>query len=198
MSRAKPYKKIAGNNGNSTNYGNSPFRQRIGGRPALSRKRADFSSRPAHRPTHAEAGGLCEYFIKTYTRPGEVVVDICAGSATTAVAALNTGRRFICFETVPAYYAAATERIRVARAALEGGEKGGNYRTVFCDLCRSPGATRKRACRVRRRSITPQWGLTRYARSRWLIWRPRTACFLWLRSPAPGGPAADQCVGLSI
>ena len=51
-------------------------------------------------------------------------MDICAGSATTAVAALNTGRRFICFETVPAYYAAATERIRVARAALEGGEKG--------------------------------------------------------------------------
>jgi len=67
---------------------------------------------------------LCEYFIKTYTRPGEVVADICAGSATTAVAALNTGRRFICFETVPAYYAAATERIRLARAALEAGEKG--------------------------------------------------------------------------
>ena len=67
---------------------------------------------------------LCEYFIKTYTRPGEVVADICAGSATTAVAALNTGRRFICFETVPAYYAAATERIRLARAAVEAGEKG--------------------------------------------------------------------------
>ncbi len=67
---------------------------------------------------------LCEYFIKTYTRPGELVADICAGSATTAVAALNTGRRFICFETVPAYYAAARERIRLARAALEAGEKG--------------------------------------------------------------------------
>ena len=53
-----------------------------------------------------------------------MVVYICAGSATTAVAALNTGRRFICFETVPAYYAAATERIRLARAALEAGEKG--------------------------------------------------------------------------
>ena len=67
---------------------------------------------------------LCEYFIKTYTDEGAVIADICAGSGTTAVAALNTGRRFICFETVPAYYAAATERIRVARAALEGGEKG--------------------------------------------------------------------------
>ncbi len=40
---------------------------------------------------------LCEYLIRTYTRPGEVVADICAGSGTTAVAALNTGRRFVCF-----------------------------------------------------------------------------------------------------
>ena len=36
---------------------------------------------------------LCEYFINIYTRPGEVAADICAGSGTTAVAALNTGRR---------------------------------------------------------------------------------------------------------
>ena len=36
----------------------------------------------------------------------------------------NTGRRFLCFETVPAYYAAASERIRVAGAAVEAGEKG--------------------------------------------------------------------------
>lgn len=52
------------------------------------------------------------------------VADICAGSGTTAVAALNTGRRFICFETVPAYYAAASERIRAARSTVEAGEKG--------------------------------------------------------------------------
>ena len=67
---------------------------------------------------------LCEYFIKTYTRPGEVVADICAGSGTTAVAALNTGRRFICFETVPACYATASERICTARSAVESGGKG--------------------------------------------------------------------------
>ena len=67
---------------------------------------------------------LCEYFIKTYTRPGEVVADICAGSGTTAVAALNTGRRFICFETAPAYYAAASERIRAAQEVVVAGGKG--------------------------------------------------------------------------
>lgn len=37
------------------------------------------------------------------------VADICAGSGTTAVAALNTGRRFLCFENAPAFYDPATE-----------------------------------------------------------------------------------------
>ena len=67
---------------------------------------------------------LCEYFIKTYTRPGEVVADICAGSGTTAVAALNTGRRFICFENAPSIYGPAAQRIEQARLAVAGGGKG--------------------------------------------------------------------------
>ena len=142
--QGKPYKKIAGNSGNSTNYGKftrsgsgSEDGLRFPGN-VLTFPAVQHTVHPTQKPV-----ALCEYFIKTYTRPGEVVADICAGSATTAVAALNTGRRFICFETVPAYYAAATERIRLARAALEAGRKECNYRTVFCDLCRSPGATRK-------------------------------------------------------
>ena len=67
---------------------------------------------------------LCEYFIKTYTNEGEVVADICAGSGTTAVAALNTGRRFICFETAPAIYSLASERISKAREAVAQARKG--------------------------------------------------------------------------
>ena len=58
---------------------------------------------------------LCEYLIKTYTDAGELVVDICAGSGTTAVACLNTGRRFVCFENAPQYYALAAERVRKAQ-----------------------------------------------------------------------------------
>lgn len=41
---------------------------------------------------------LLEWLIKTYTNPGDLVLDSCAGSCTTAVAALNTGRNYICFE----------------------------------------------------------------------------------------------------
>ena len=67
---------------------------------------------------------LCEYFIKTYTDEGAVVADICAGSGTTAVAALNTDRRFICFENAPAIYCAAAERITRAQEAVAEGRKG--------------------------------------------------------------------------
>ena len=67
---------------------------------------------------------LCEYFIKTYTDEGAVVADICAGSGTTAVAALNTGRRFVCFENAPAIYGPAVQRIEQARLAVERGGKG--------------------------------------------------------------------------
>ena len=65
------------------------------------------------------------------------VADICAGSGTTAVAALNTGRRFVCFETAPAFYGPATERIRRARG-FAGQEYSfavsREYVALFCAL----------------------------------------------------------------
>ena len=47
-----------------------------------------------------------------------MVADICAGSGTTAVAALNTGRRFICFENAPAIYGPAIQRIEQALSLI--------------------------------------------------------------------------------
>ena len=123
--QGKPYKKIAGNRGDSTNYGKF-IRSGSGSEDGLRFPGNVLAFPTVQRTVHPtqKPVALSEYFIKTYTRPGEVVADICAGSGSTAVAALNTGRRFICFETVPAYYAAASERIRAARAAVEAGEKG--------------------------------------------------------------------------
>ena len=54
---------------------------------------------------------LFEYLIKTYTQPGEIVLDNCIGSGTTAIAALNTGRFFIGIEKEPKYVEIARERI---------------------------------------------------------------------------------------
>jgi site-specific DNA-methyltransferase (adenine-specific) len=54
---------------------------------------------------------LFEYLIKTYTNKCDIVLDNCMGSGTTAVAALNTNRKFIGFETEPAYIEIANKRI---------------------------------------------------------------------------------------
>ena len=116
--QGKPYKKIHRCSGNSPNYGKfertsgESDGQRFPGN-VLAFPTVTTTVHPTQKPV-----ALCEYLICTYTRPGEVVADICAGSGTTAVAALNTGRRFVCFETAPAFYGPATERIRRAREAL--------------------------------------------------------------------------------
>lgn len=41
---------------------------------------------------------LMEYLIKTYSNPGDVVLDPTAGSMTTGIAAVNTGRSYVCIE----------------------------------------------------------------------------------------------------
>jgi site-specific DNA-methyltransferase (adenine-specific) len=54
---------------------------------------------------------LCEYLIKTYTNEGDLVLDNCIGSGTTAIAAINTNRNYIGFELEKKYYDIALERI---------------------------------------------------------------------------------------
>ena len=54
---------------------------------------------------------LMEYLIKTYTTPGETVLDNTMGSGTTGVACRNTGRRFIGIEMDKTYFDIATNRI---------------------------------------------------------------------------------------
>lgn len=54
---------------------------------------------------------LCEYIIKTYTNPGDVVLDSCAGSGSTLVAAKNVGRNYIGFEINEEYYKICESRL---------------------------------------------------------------------------------------
>jgi len=54
---------------------------------------------------------LFEYLIRTYSQPGQTVLDATAGSGTTGVAARNTGRNAILIEKDPAYYDIASERL---------------------------------------------------------------------------------------
>ena len=54
---------------------------------------------------------LFEYFIKTYTNEGETVLDNCIGSGTTAIACINTNRKFIGIEKDKCYFDISNERI---------------------------------------------------------------------------------------
>ncbi len=64
-----------------------------------------------HHPTQKPVL-LIEYLIKTYTSPGDVVLDNVAGSGTTAIAAINTNRNWILIEKDKKYYQVATQRIK--------------------------------------------------------------------------------------
>jgi len=53
---------------------------------------------------------LFEYLIRTYTNEGDTVLDNCAGSGTTGIAALHTKRNAILIEKDEQYFNAAKER----------------------------------------------------------------------------------------
>lgn len=55
---------------------------------------------------------LMEWLIKTYTNEGDVVLDPCMGSGTTAIACINTNRNFIGFEKDETYFNIAQKRIQ--------------------------------------------------------------------------------------
>lgn len=54
---------------------------------------------------------LFEYLIKTYTNQGDIILDPFTGSGTTAVAAVNTGRKYIGFEQDDKYFDTAQNRL---------------------------------------------------------------------------------------
>lgn len=68
------------------------------------------SGKKAFHPTEKPVA-LLEFLIKTYTNPGEIVFDGFAGSGSTCVAALNTGRKFLASEMNADYYNTAINRI---------------------------------------------------------------------------------------
>lgn len=59
---------------------------------------------------------LFEYLIKTYTDVGDVVLDNTSGSGTTAIAAMNTGRRYICVEKDMANFLQSVDRVQQHKA----------------------------------------------------------------------------------
>jgi site-specific DNA-methyltransferase (adenine-specific) len=76
--------------------------------------RAKGSLHPTQKPV-----ALMEYLIRTYTNPGETVLDFTMGSGTTGCAAANTSRKFIGIELDQGYFDIAEKRIQEAKDKRE-------------------------------------------------------------------------------
>lgn len=55
---------------------------------------------------------LLEYLIKTYSNEGDVILDNCMGVGSTAIACMNTGRKFIGMEIDDIYFEKANTRVK--------------------------------------------------------------------------------------
>lgn len=113
MTHGKPY--MRGQSGHSSNYNYFEHEAKknysgerfprdvlkVQWRPSFSR-----TYHPTQKPV-----SLCEYFIKTYSNKGDIILDPFIGSGTTAVAAVNTGRKYIGFEQEEEYFDTAQNRL---------------------------------------------------------------------------------------
>lgn len=71
-------------------------------------------SKTIKHPTHKPIP-LFEYLIKTYTNEGDLVLDNCVGSGTTAIACINTRRNFIGIEKDEEYFNIAQKWVKEAQ-----------------------------------------------------------------------------------
>jgi site-specific DNA-methyltransferase (adenine-specific) len=72
-----------------------------------SRSKGNRGLHPTQKPIE-----LLEYLIKTYTNEEDLVLDNCAGSGSTLVAAKNLNRQFIGIEKEKEYYDICLERLK--------------------------------------------------------------------------------------
>ena len=71
------------------------------------------SFHPTQKPV-----SLIEYLVLTYTNKGDLVLDSCMGSGTTAIACIKAKRHFVGFETDEGYFRQAEKRIWEERRQL--------------------------------------------------------------------------------
>lgn len=112
MTTGKPYITKRGKSKASSVYhfnGKSIDKTNEGTRYPRSVLRFAQEARTKHPTEKPQA--LFEWLIRTYTRPGETVLDNCIGSGTTAAACEALGRKWIGIEKETAWCEAAKERL---------------------------------------------------------------------------------------
>lgn len=118
QSGGKPYMRRHAGSGIATNY--RPHGARVtvsdGSRyptDVLSGFEMQHGAHPTQKPTD-----LLAYLIRTYTDPGDMVLDFCMGSGSTCVAALQEGRKAIGIELDKGYYDTAVKRCQEILEAI--------------------------------------------------------------------------------
>jgi len=114
LSKGTPYKrKYTPNKVNNLGYGikgvetdNKGTRQPITVLDFPQKWRRQDQIHPTQKPVE-----LIEFLVKSYCPEGGLVLDNCMGSGTTAVACINTNRKFIGFEIEEKYFKIANVRI---------------------------------------------------------------------------------------
>lgn len=82
--------------------------------PAVVSNSKEKVGHPTQKPV-----ALIEYLIKTYSNEDDLILDNTMGSGTTAVACINTNRKFIGIELDENYYNIACKRVEEAKEFLE-------------------------------------------------------------------------------
>lgn len=101
--------------GKTPNYGKQHryiARSKTGDRYPTTILKISNADRGGHIHPNQKPVKLFEWLIKTYSNSGELILDNCMGSGTTAVACIDTNRNFIGFETDKEYYGKSLERIK--------------------------------------------------------------------------------------
>jgi site-specific DNA-methyltransferase (adenine-specific) len=88
---------------------NSDYVQLVGNFPRTV-IRFDIETFGTLHPTQKPVA-LFEYLIRTYTQAGEIVLDFCSGSATTAIACMNQERRWVCGDNHLPYVLESRQRV---------------------------------------------------------------------------------------
>lgn len=101
---------VSGEHSTITNQNDRPQKDMVAPRNLLEIKSVPNSGGHKLHPTQKPVA-LFEYLVRTYTDEGMVVLDNCAGSGTTAIAAERTGRKWVCIERDPEYFAKACARV---------------------------------------------------------------------------------------
>ncbi len=101
------------------------------GRPALPQKPLPDVlgwkySGNRHHPTEKPVTSL-QPLIESFTHPNAIVLDPFAGSGSTCVAALQSGRRYIGIELLEQYHRAGQQRLAAVQRAMQQGAANDNW-----------------------------------------------------------------------